>query len=261
MTTANKAVANKMMTNADGSGAAPYSSANVPTLNWDDLQKVSASQMQHISLLATGKYGLDMRALMEEAGKSLANLAAHLTPKGPSLVVAGRGNNGGAGLAAARHLAEMGRPVWVVPTHEAENYSGVPKEQLEKLGEYKNIRVRSGLPKMKFQCIIDTAVGIHLEGPPRGRTLDVITVLNGMNGCPVISLDAPTGMDVDDGSVPGDVVQATATLSLVLPKAGVKPGGHVGELYLAGLGLPGDLFGDLGLEPFAPPAPWGRISE
>ena len=234
--------------------------ADIPTLYWRELQKVSASQMQHISLLATGKYGLDMRTLMEQAGESLANLAAHLTPAGPALVVAGRGNNGGAGLAAARHLAEMGRPVWVVPTHEAENYSGVPKEQLEKLSEYKNIRVRSGLPKMKFQCVIDTAVGIHLEGPPRGRTLDVITVLNGM-GCPVISLDAPTGMVVDDGSVPGDVVKATATLSLVLPKAGIKPGGHVGELYLAGLGLPQDLFSDLGLEPYAPPAPWGRISE
>ena len=259
MTMANKMVTKMTNKMADDSNAAH--SPDVPTLSWDNLQKVNASQMQHISLLATGKYGFDMRVLMEEAGKSLANLAAHLTPKGPSLVVAGRGNNGGAGLAAARHLAEMGRPVWVVPTHEAENYSGVPKEQLEKLSEYKNIRVRSGLPKMKFQCIIDTAVGIHLEGPPRGRTLDVITVLNSMNGCPIISLDAPTGMDVNDGSVPGDVVQATATLSLVLPKAGVRPGGHVGELYLAGLGLPEDLFGDLGLEPFAPPAPWGRISE
>ena len=89
--------------------------ADIPTLYWRELQKVSASQMQHISLLATGKYGLDMRTLMEKAGESLANLAAHLTPAGPVLVVAGRGNNGGAGLAAARHLAEMGRPVWVVP--------------------------------------------------------------------------------------------------------------------------------------------------
>ena len=58
---------------------------------------------------------------------------------------------------------------------------------------------------MKFACVIDAAVGTGLEGPPRGRTLDVITVLNNL-GATVLSLDVPTGMNADDGSIPGDVV-------------------------------------------------------
>lgn len=232
--------------------------AEIPTLSWDAVPKMSCAQMRQLTVLATGRYGFDMLSLMDRAGASLAGLAAHLAPEGPVLVVAGRGHNGGAGLAAACHLAEAKRRVWVVPTHEAENYSGVPKEQLERLAAHEGVRVRSSLPKMKFGCVIDAAVGTRLEGPPRGRTLDVITVLNNLD-CKILSLDVPTGLDADDGSVPGDVVGASATLSLVLPKPGAQPGGYVGDLYLTGLGLPEALYRDVGLEPFTPPTPWGRI--
>src|SRR5690606_31200718 len=148
--------------------------------------------------------------------------------EGPVLVVAGRGNNGSGGLGAARLRAARGKRVWVVPTHGAENDSGTPKEQLEHLRHLDKGKVRNSLPKMKFACIIDAAIGTNLEGPPRGRTLDVITVLNhAQEGCCVISLDTPTGLNVDDGTTPGDVVDATMTLSVALPKNGVKPGGHV----------------------------------
>ncbi len=231
---------------------------DVPTLAWDAVPKISTAQTRHMTALATGKYGFELRKLMERAGEGLAALCAHLVPEGPVLVVAGRGNNGGAGLAAAYQLALSRRSIWVVPTHEAENYSGVPKEQLERLTELPNVRVRSNLPKMKFSCVLDTAVGVRLEGPPRGRTLDVITVLNN-TGSKIISLDVPSGLCADDGHAPGDVVRATATLSLVLPKLGVAPGGVVGDLYLCGLGFPDALYKDVGLEPFTPPAPWGRV--
>ena len=231
----------------------------MPTLSWEGVQKVSATQMEQILMLATGKYGLDARLLIEHAGRDLADLVCHLSPEGPILVVAGRGHNGGGGLAAARLLASRGRHVFVVPTHEAENYSGVPREQLEHLKHFKNVRVRSGLPKMKFACAVDAAVGTRLEGPPRGRTLDVITVLNNLDSC-VVSLDAPTGMNVDDGSVPGDIVSATATLSLGMPKQGVKPGHNVGDLYLGDLGIPPALYADAGLEPMSLPGWVTRIS-
>ncbi|MDZ7703303.1 MAG: NAD(P)H-hydrate epimerase [Trueperaceae bacterium] len=223
----------------------------LPVRSWDSLPKVSRNQMQQLSGLATGKYSMDLRLLMEHAGRNLAELANHLAPEGPALVVVGRGNSGGAGMVAARHMSSMGRRVWLVPTHEAGNYSGVPKEQLERLEHYDRLKVRSSLPKMKFGCVIDAAIGLGLEGPPRGRTLDVITVLNDLssNGSTVIALDAPTGMMVDDGSTPGDVVHAQATLSLVLPKTGVAPGGAVGELYIGDLALPPQLFGDAGVTP------------
>jgi len=228
---------------------------NSPTISWGDIPKLSASQMQQLVMFATGKYGIDARIVVEHAGRNLAELATRHAPDGPVLVVAGRGNNGSGGLAAARLLAGHGRTVFVVPTHEAENYSGTPKEQLEYLKYYPNVRVRSSLPKMKFSCVIDAAIGTQLEGPPRGRTLDVITVLNSMaEGCTVISLDAPTGMMADDGSVPGDVVKATMTLALALPKQGVKPNSQAGELYVGDIGIPPNVFEDLGLQSFKLPS-------
>lgn len=221
----------------------------LPTLGWNELPQVSAAQMQQLMMLATGKYALDERVLIEHTGRNLATLVEELGGDGPVLVVAGRGNNGSGGLAAARMLAARGRRIWVVPTHEVGNYSGTPREQLELLDNFDNVRVRTSLPKMKFSCVVDAAIGTHLEGPPRGRTLDVITVINNLSGSCVISLDVPTGMYVDDGSTPGAVVQATHTMSVALPKRGVPPGGHVGELLVGDVGLPPKLYDDLGLEP------------
>lgn len=219
-----------------------------PTLAWADLAKLNAMQMQQLAMLATGKYGLDNRLLVEHAGRNLAELANRTAPDGPVLIVAGRGNNGSGGLAAARLLANHRKQVWVVPTHEAENYSGITKDQLELLKHFPTVRVRSSLPKMKFTCVIDAAIGTQLEGPPRGRTLDVITVLNSQSdGCTVISLDAPTGMVSDDGSVPGDVVNATMTLCLALPKTGVEPGGKAGDVYVGDIGVPRGVFEDIGV--------------
>ena len=222
---------------------------SLPTVAWNDVPRISGSQMQQLIMLATGKYGLDSRLLVEHTARNLVHLCDVLAPEGTVLVVAGRGNNGSGGLAAARLLAARGRRVWVVPTHEAENYSGTPKEQLEHLRHYESVKVRTSLPKMKFSVVIDAAIGTNLEGPPRGRTLDVITVLNQLvtqQSC-VIALDVPTGLQADDGVVPGDVVHASATLAVGLPKDGSIPGDHVGRLFVGDLGLPDGLYESMGL--------------
>ncbi len=225
-----------------------------PLLRWDDVPAINAHQMQQMIMLATGKFGLDNRVLVEHTARNLVRMVEEYCESGPVLVVAGRGNNGSGGLAAARLLAARGRRVWVVPTHEAENYSGTPKEQLEHLKHFDKVRVRTSLPKMKFGCVIDAAIGTNLEGPPRGRTLDVITVLNQAIDSLVISLDTPTGMMADTGETPGDVVRADMTMSIGLPKVGVKPGGNVGRLFVGDLSLPAGLFEALRLEQVELPA-------
>lgn len=232
-----------------------------PLVRWDDLPAINANQMQQLIMLATGKFGLDNRVLVEHTARNLVSLIDAFGGDGPVLVVAGRGNNGSGGLAAARLLAARGRRVWVVPTHEAENYSGTPKEQLEHLRHFERVKVRTSLPKMKFGCVIDAAIGTNLEGPPRGRTLDVITVLNNLNDSVVISLDTPTGMRADDGSTPGDVVNATLTMSIGLPKIGVRPGGNVGRLFVGDLSLPPGLYEGLQLPPVELPGYVTEIQE
>jgi hydroxyethylthiazole kinase-like uncharacterized protein yjeF len=225
-----------------------------PSLSQKSVPNISKAQFKKIIMLATGKYGLDNRLLIEHIGRNLVDMVNRVSPAGNVLVVAGRGNNGSGGLAAARLLAGHNRNVWVVPTHESENYSGGPREQLEYLSHYPNIRVKSGLPKMKFGCIIDAAIGTGLEGPPRGRTQDVITVLNSRySGSCIISVDIPTGFSVDTGSAIGDAVRATFTLSACLPKPSIKPGGYVGRLFVGDMGIPPELLNDLNLT--VPPLP------
>jgi hydroxyethylthiazole kinase-like uncharacterized protein yjeF len=222
-----------------------------PSVPWNKVPRITGAQMQQLIMLATGKYGLDSRLLVEHTARNIVSLADAFAPEGPVLVVAGRGNNGSGGLAAARLFAARGRRVWVVPTHEAENYSGTPKEQLEHLRHYESVKVKTSLPKMKFACVIDSAIGTNLEGPPRGRTLDVITVVNQLvaQGSCVISLDVPTGLMADDGSLPGDVVNASMTLAIGLAKRGAAPGGSVGRLFVGDLALPDPLYEGLNLTP------------
>jgi NAD(P)H-hydrate epimerase len=86
-----------------------------PTVAWSDVPRITGSQMQQLIMLATGKYGLDSRLLVEHTARNLVQLSEALAPEGTVLVVAGRGNNGSGGLAAARLLAARGRRVWVVP--------------------------------------------------------------------------------------------------------------------------------------------------
>jgi NAD(P)H-hydrate epimerase len=231
-----------------------------PTTTWGEVPKVTGSQMQQLIMAATGKYGLDSRLLVEHTARNLVALVDAFIPEGTVLVVAGRGNNGSGGLAAARLLAAHGRRVWVVPTHESENYSGTPKEQLEHLRHFENVKVKTSLPKMKFACVIDAAIGTNLEGPPRGRTLDVITVVNSLvaQGSCVISLDVPTGLAADDGERPGDLVHASMTLAIGLPKRGAPPGGDVGRLFVGDLALPVDLYEGMNLKA---PSPKGFVTE
>jgi len=77
----------------------------------------------------------------------------------------------------------------------------------------------------------------------------VITVLNQASESVVISLDTPTGLVADTGETPGDVVRADITMSIGLPKVGVRPGGNVGRLFVGDLSLPAGLFEALRLEP------------
>ena len=74
-----------------------------------------AEEMQKVDQLAQERFGLSTLVLMENAGSAAARLARSLLPSGGRVVVlAGKGNNGGDGLVAARHLANWGVKVVVV---------------------------------------------------------------------------------------------------------------------------------------------------
>jgi len=113
------------------------------------------------------------------------------------------------------------------------------------------------------ELVIDGLIGYSLKGSPRGAPVDLIRWANDQ-ASPVLSLDVPSGVDAGSGEVFDPAVRATATLTLALPKAGLRADGvdgHVGELYLADIGVPPSLYNgpSLALPPVGPLFATGEI--
>jgi len=92
--------------------------------------------------------------------------------------------------------------------------------------------------------VIDGLVGYSLEGAPYGVTRKLIEWAN-EQVAPVLALDAPSGLDAATGRVFDPSINATATMTLALPKEGLRKTealAHVGELYLADISVPPSLY-------------------
>ncbi len=131
------------------------------------------------------------------------------------------------------------------------DFAGVPATQLaavRALGVPLSQAV-SVLPE--HGILVDALIGYGLRGPLQGATQELITTASG-SPAPVVSLDVPSGLDVDSGAALGPALVADATMTLALPKDGLlRPGAErlVGTLYLADIGVPGEVYARLGLAP------------
>lgn len=195
-------------------------------------------------------FGIDLVRMMELAGRHLAEVARwHLPGRnaaGHSVVVlAGAGGNGGGALVAARRLAGWGARVTVMLAVPSTRLTGVPAEQLAIL-ERIPVAILDHDPEEDevADLVLDGLIGYGRTGPPRGRTADLIGWANGQDA-PIISLDVPSGLDPNTGSPGAPTIMAEATVTLALPKTGlVAPEAKlfVGDLYLADIGVPPELY-------------------
>ncbi|MGI9595337.1 MAG: NAD(P)H-hydrate epimerase, partial [Acidimicrobiales bacterium] len=160
---------------------------------------------------------------------------------------------GGGGLVAARHLANHGVDV-AVTVAKPESPGPVPSPPLDIVGRMSLWVTREPRPA---DVVIDALIGYSLRGPPRGRIGQLIDGIQSVSPI-VVSLDTPSGLDVTDGSTPGPVVTADGTLTLALPKIGLRSAPQVGELYIADISVPPAVYGPLGVGP-APPFGSGPI--
>jgi NAD(P)H-hydrate epimerase len=219
--------------------------AGIPFLTTDQMREVDRAMIDD--------YGIHLIQMMENAGRNLAHLARRRfldsDPQGRRvLVLAGTGGNGGGGLVCARHLHNWGANVSVWTTAPADRLTKVPRHQLSVLQRMDVDLVvadeNARLPDADL--IIDAIIGYSLSGDPRGPSASLIRAANG-HGAPVLALDAPSGIDTAAGTVHDPSINATATMTLALPKEGLRSESakkHVGELYLADISVPPKLYGD-----------------
>jgi NAD(P)H-hydrate epimerase len=222
--------------------------APIPTL--------TRAQMIEVDRAMVEDYGILLIQMMEQAGRHLAHLARTRLlggdPRGKRVIVlAGTGGNGGGALVAARRLHMWGAHVVVALTKEMSAFSAVPAHQLAivlRLG-IQVVGVDQAARLEPVDVVLDGLIGYSLNGPPRGAVAEVIRWAN-VQVAPILALDTPSGLDAGSGVIHAPAIQATATLTLALPKGGLllpEAAPYVGELYLADIGVPPQLYAGLGI--------------
>jgi NAD(P)H-hydrate epimerase len=212
---------------------------------------ITTEQMREVDRVAIEEVGPNLFQMMENAGRSLALTAIDVLgsrwDRVSIVVLAGTGGNGGGGICAARHLANRGADVTVVITDES-RLGKVPEAQLAVFRGTPGRVVEPGaLASIEPGVILDTVIGYSLVGAPRGAACDFIEWAN-EHDAPSVSLDVPSGLDATTGEMPGMAVRAAITMTLALPKMGLA-GDHVGDLWLADLGIPLEAYRRVGIEP------------
>jgi NAD(P)H-hydrate epimerase len=212
-----------------------------PALPPADVPWLTVEQMVEADRLAIEEFGISLLQMMEHAGSSLAELTHRLAPPGPVTVLAGGGNNGGGGLCAARHLIDRGREVSIVLATDTPGPA-----PLHHLHTLRQMGIDPVATPETSPVVVDALVGYGLQGPLRGKAAELAEWAQGRF---VVSLDFPSGSGEPNG------IMAAATLTLALPKVGLR---ELDPLYLADLGLPPALWARMDLE-VAPLFGSGRI--
>ena len=217
---------------------------------------LTTEQMIEVDRLMIEEYHIELIQMMENAGRNLALLAKRMLDDDitdrPIVVLAGRGNNGGGGLAAARHLLNWGAWVQVITSHSPDEYAGIPRHQLSILQAMGAplAWAEEGWELPPCDLVIDAVIGYGLRGDPRGSARDLIQLANS-SLAPILSLDAPSGIDTASGVVFDPHIRAVATMTLALPKRGfLQPEAlsASGDLFLADISVPPSLYEHLGLD-------------
>lgn len=180
---------------------------------------------------------------MELAGLSVAEAVfesyppSHYNNKNNSnnkvVVVCGPGNNGGDGLVAARHLAHFGYECVVVYPKQSKNNHFI---NLVQQCKDMNIPVVEAFPKDYVDIIVDAIFGFSFQGEPREPYASIIYTHFVHSTVPVISVDVPSGWDVDNGDVLGIGYMPDVLVSLTTPKLSSKK--FTGRHFIGGRFLP-----------------------
>ena len=203
---------------------------------------LTTEQMRAVDHVMVEGLHIELVQMMENAGRSLAELAIIRFSPGSLTILAGPGGNGGGGLVAARHLANRGCQVQVVLT-EPGHLTPVPAHQADILAR---MGVTIASRPATADLIIDAVIGYSLRGDPAGAAAQLITWANDQ-AAPVLALDTPSGLDLTTGTAATPAVWAAATLTLALPKVGLLDAPNVGELYLADISVPPLVYQRMGI--------------
>ena len=207
------------------------------------MKYLTLKEMSEVDKLAVEDFRISEAQLMENAGRNVADFVAGLKPE-RVFVVYGKGNNGGDGLCAARHLIIRGFDVKIIPVSDDLNENA--KNQLFTLSKM-GIKPSNDFKAKKRDVIIDALLGYNIKGNPRELYAERINSINEMGefGAKVVSFDLPSGLDSNIGKCFESCVKADYVLTLALPKKGLE---KMKNVYLVNIGVPNEVYLKLGIK-------------
>lgn len=207
---------------------------------------ISCDEMKAMDYYAINNIGIPSIVLMENAAlRVIANIDLNIIDS--CTIVCGTGNNGGDGLAIARHLILKNK---TVDLFIVGNLNKGTTDFNVNLNILKNINANIihivdnyGLKKMKNSMenndlTIDSIFGIGLTRNIEGLFYRVIDTMN-KNSKTILSVDIPSGLDGDIGKVRGICVKANITITFHHMKSGlVKNKDYTGQIVVEDIGIP-----------------------
>lgn len=217
---------------------------------------VTQSEMKELEKLAQTQFNFPEKLIIENfallAARAIVEKLGAEIHFGELIFLIGKGNNGGTGLAIARHLASMGHEPRAFLLFDEKSHSQEVREQLQIARSY-GVRITFidemvGLETYFQQntspkIIVDAIFGTGVRLPLSNFLYDVIHFINQEKAF-TISLDIPSGVEGDSGLIQGNAIMADLTLAVALPKLGYYQGDgprYVGEVMIISSGLPAQL--------------------
>ncbi len=214
---------------------------------------LTSQQMRQADQSAISVLGVASLVLMENAARSCAEHLARMLDGLEDrrvVVLCGKGNNGGDGLAIARLCRNRGALVECVMVFGDEGLSPDTAAQLRTLQVIKSEPIllwdEFDIDAEIVDAVVDAMLGTGAKGAPRGNASAAIEWANSIDAVR-LAVEVPTGLDADTGAVESTAFRADATVTMGALKPGLVLGNGpivVGELFVTSLGVPNEHYDD-----------------
>lgn len=209
-------------------------------------------EVRKLDQIAQDRFGIPGILLMEHASLGLAtHIQLQAGEIGESiLILCGKGNNGGDGLAAARHLFNRGyRPEVLLIGKAGDIRAGsdaaVNAEICLKMGIPlfecdDRDTILDVLKKRNHTVYVDAVFGTGLSSELKGIYPSLFNAINELE-LPFMAVDVPSGLNSDTGIPMGGAVKARKTITFAFAKEGFQKGegpSYCGEIKVVDIGLP-----------------------
>jgi ADP-dependent NAD(P)H-hydrate dehydratase / NAD(P)H-hydrate epimerase len=235
------------------------------------MKALTAAEMREVDRLTTERFDVSGLALMESAGKSVAEVFLeqythkNTEPPGRICVLCGKGNNGGDGFVVARHLLEEAEHVEVYLFAPPEGLRGDAAINFERWREQggrvtliqSEAEWEQAWPQIAAaEVIFDALLGTGIRGAASGLVAQAIEDLNRLSQNAtmahpawIVAVDTPSGLPSDGEAAAGPVVRAHLMVTFTAPKIGQlnsPDAACCGQLVVRPIGSPAALVEEIG---------------